>query len=262
MDRKMLLVERQEAVCTLTLNCPERRNTLSPELLLSLAEALTSLAKDPGVRALVLRGAGREAFSAGYEIGRIGEGVEEVPEGFEGPFDYALHCLHEFPYPTIAMVYGYAVGGGLELAVTCDLRLAARDARLGITPAKLGVVYSPKGIHRFLQLVGPAVTRYLFFTGRLIDARTAHAWGLVDQVFPPEELEEAAYALAREVSQNAPLSLKGTKRAIRLLTAYRGLPPAEEAELRSLREQALRSEDLKEGQRAFSQRRSPHFTGR
>lgn len=265
MDQKLVLVDREGGVVTLTLNRPERRNALSPELLYRLAEVFDLLQNDPEVRVVVVRGAGEEAFSAGYEIGRIGEspsGPESTPGESPSPFEHAMQRVAACPHPTIAMVSGYAVGGGCELAVTCDLRIAAENARLGITPAKLGIVYSPRGLHKFVHLIGPSRTRLLFYTGRIIDAASALQMGLVDQVVPIAQLSEVTYRLAGEIASNAPLSLRGTNLAVRYLTSYRGLPAQEEQEMAELRRRAQKSEDLREGQRAFAERRKPSFTGR
>jgi enoyl-CoA hydratase/carnithine racemase len=160
------------------------------------------------------------------------------------------------------MIYGYAVGAGLELAVTCDLRLAADSARLGITPAKLGVAYSPTGIQKFLNLVGIAHTKELFYTGRLFDAQRAKEMGLVDYVVPASELAATTYELAQEIAENAPLSVSGAKLTVSKLLSYQVLRPEDEAELRELQARAMRSEDLKEGQRAFMEKRKPKFVGR
>jgi enoyl-CoA hydratase len=176
--------------------------------------------------------------------------------------EYGMGSVRDFPYPVIAMIYGYAVGAGLELAVTCDLRLAADTARLGITPAKLGVVYSPAGIQKFLNVVGVPQTKELFYTGRLIDAQRAREIGLVDHVYPEAELATATYELAQEIAGNAPLSVSGVKATVSRLLRYQTLSPEDEAELGRLQAEAYRSEDLKEGQRAFMEKRKPRFIGR
>jgi len=154
------------------------------------------------------------------------------------------------------------VGAGLELAVTCDLRLVADTARLGITPAKLGIVYRHTAIRHFINLLGVSRTKELFYTGRLIDAQRARDIGLVDHVVPAEELASTTYDLAREIAQNAPLSVSGAKVTISKLLNYQTLSPEDEAELQKLQAQAMLSEDLKEGQRAFMEKRKPRFSGR
>jgi enoyl-CoA hydratase/carnithine racemase len=236
---------------------------MNPEILLQLGDTLNSLKEEGEVRVVVIRGAGEEAFSSGYDIGRIGTGSGQEETGpRQNPLEYGMEAVLAYPYPVIAMIYGYAIGAGLELAVTCDLRLAADTARLGITPAKLGVVYHHPGILRFVNLVGVAQTKELFYTGRLITAQRAEHIGLVDHVLPAQELAKATYDLAREIAENAPLSVSGTKATISKLLNYQTLGPEDETELRKLQAQAYASDDLKEGQRAFMEKRKPRFTGR
>jgi enoyl-CoA hydratase/carnithine racemase len=263
LEENLILVRKEGNVCTITINQPQRRNTMNPEALLLLGDALNALAQDGETRAVVIRGAGDEAFSSGYDISRIGGTAQrELTGPRQNPLEYGMNSVVAFPYPVIAMIYGYAIGAGLELAVTCDLRFASDNARLGITPAKLGVVYRPEGILKFLNIVGVSLTKELFYSGRLITAQRARERGLVDYVFPPSELERATYDLAREIAENAPLSVSGTKSTIARLFTYQKLSPEDRTELNKLQARAMSSEDLKEGQRAFMEKRQPKFTGR
>jgi enoyl-CoA hydratase/carnithine racemase len=158
---------------------------------------------------------------------------------------------------------GYAIGGGLELAIACDLRIAADTVALGMPPAKLGVVYAQAGLNRFLTAIGAARTRELFLTGRRIDAATAERWGLVNEVVEAEAFEHATLALAGEIAANAPLSLRGNKGAIRALVARAGaLDAGTAAALDAERRTAFASEDLREGLRAFGEKRPPAWRGR
>lgn len=258
----LLLIQKDDAVCTLIINQPERQNILNSQILLLLGDTLNILKEENKTRVVILRGAGEVAFSAGYDIGRLGAEGSQQKGLRANPMDFGMHCITSFPYPVIAMIYGYAIGGGLELAATCDLRLAADNARLGMTPAKLGVVYRATGLLRFLNLVGISPTKELFYTGRLVTAQRGREIGLVDQVFPSAELEKATYDLAGEIAENAPLSVSGVKTTISRLLKYQKLSPEDEAELSKLQAQGMASEDLKEGQRAFSEKRKPRFTGR
>lgn len=252
-------------VATLILNRPDKRNALSPELLSVLTAQLMELRDNPEVRCVVIRGTGRQAFSAGFDIGRLGESSAQPgsdrPQGESQP-SRPNNLIHEFPYPVIAMIYGYCVGAGLELAVACDLRIAAEDAKLGITPAKLGIVYSHDPIKDLVALIGPAFTKEMFFTGRLVDAQRAYAMGLVNQVSPAEALETFTYALAEEIAHNAPLSVRGSKAAVRRILDGSPLTPEEEARFLALQQEANFSEDLAEGRRAFFERRKPQFKGK
>jgi enoyl-CoA hydratase/carnithine racemase len=162
----------------------------------------------------------------------------------------------------VAALNGAAIGGGLELAIACDLRVAADTVQLGMPPAKLGVVYSTAGLNRFLTTIGGARTRELFLTGRRIDAATAERWGLVNEVVEAEALPDAALALAREIAGNAPLSLRGNKAGIRELIAAGGaLDPVVADVLEAERRRAFASEDLREGLRAFGEKRPPEWRG-
>jgi enoyl-CoA hydratase/carnithine racemase len=210
----------------------------------------------------VLTGEGR-AFCAGYDI------EELLREGYDDgaasahPFPAALAAIEAYPYPVLAALNGATIGGGLELAIACDLRIAADTVQLGMPPAKLGVVYATAGLNRFLTTIGAARTRELFLTGRRIDAVTAERWGLVNDVVEAEALPDAALALAAEVAANAPLSLRGNKAGIRALVAARGeLDHPTAAALEAERRAAFESEDLREGLRAFGEKRAPTWRGR
>jgi len=255
---ELLLVERQGHICTLTMNRPEKRNSVNPELLDMLSDTLARLEREGGVRVAVLRGAGEEAFSSGFDIGRINE---RVAGGERSRVHGAAEAIVRAPFPVIAMIHGFCVGGGLELAVACDLRFASQDARLGITPAKLGLVYRPEGLLRFINILGVAYTKELFFTGRIIPASRALEMGLVNHVLPNEELAPFTYAFAEEVAQNAPLSVGGMKQVINHALNFQRLGEEDRAAVRELILRAAQSRDLQEGQRAFLEKRKPNFQG-
>jgi enoyl-CoA hydratase/carnithine racemase len=189
--------------------------------------------------------------------------VAEAGEVVAHPFEAALAALDAFPMPVVAALNGHAIGGGLELALACDLRVAAASAKLGMPPARLGLVYSHSGLRRFVDAIGAPRTRELFFTARNVDAATALQWGMVNRVVDDDELAAAGVELAAAIAGNAPLSLRGNKRVIRALLAAEGpLDPAVESELVALREACFRSEDFREGVRAFAEKRSPRWQGR
>jgi enoyl-CoA hydratase/carnithine racemase len=204
-------------------------------------------------------------FSSGYDIGDLPADVfaEEAERLVAHPFAAALEALDDCPVPTLAALPGHAIGGGLELALACDLRIAADGIRLGMPPAKLGLVYSHTGLRRFVEAIGLPRTRELFLLGRDIDARTAERWGLVNAVVLPADLEEEALGWAEQLAANAPLSIRGNKRVIReLARAGTGLDPDVERELMELRSACFRSEDLREGVRAFAEKRPARWRGR
>jgi enoyl-CoA hydratase/carnithine racemase len=263
-DGKLLVDEPISGVARLTISNPAKRNALDHPILDAITAALAELgAAGSGVRCVILTGA-HDMFSAGYDIGEIpDEDFEENAERLVAhPFTAAIEALEQHPYPTLAVLPGHTIGGGLELALACDLRLAAESIRLGMPPAKLGLVYSHTGLRRFLDAVGAARTRELFLLGRYIEAPTALQWGLVNDVAPADDLQDVALALAGELAGNAPLSQVGNKRVIAALLRAEGRLPVEvEQELMELRRASFASQDLREGMRAFAERRRPHWRG-
>jgi enoyl-CoA hydratase/carnithine racemase len=260
---KLLLDRPAEHVARLTIANPAKRNALDHEILDAIAATLAELAAGSDVRCVVITGS-HGMFSAGYEIGEIADGrfQEEAERLIAHPFTEAIEALEAFPHPTLAALPGHAIGGGLELALACDLRIAAEPIKLGMPPAKLGLIYSHTGLRRFIDAIGVPRTRELFLLGSYIDAATALAWGLVNRLAPAAELEEATLALARELAGNAPLSQVGNKRVIAaLLEARGGLSAEQETELLQLRRASFASCDLREGMSAFAEKRAPRWRG-
>jgi enoyl-CoA hydratase/carnithine racemase len=260
---KLLLDRPAEAVARLTISNPDRRNALDHEILDAIAELLPQLDRGIENRCLILTGA-PPLFSAGYDIGGIPEeSFERDAEALVAhPFHAAMEAIAKHPWPTIAAVNGHCLGGGLELAITCDLRISAAGAKLGMPPAKLGLIYGHTGLRKFLDVIGLARTKELFLTGRNLDAGRAAQIGLVNEVVDDERLEGAAVELAAGVAANAPLSLRGNKQAIDLLNSSPELTEQQEAGLVALRESCFSSADFREGIRAFAEKRRPQWTGR
>jgi enoyl-CoA hydratase/carnithine racemase len=263
-DGKLLLDEPAAGVVRLTISNPAKRNALDHPILDAITSTLAELASgEAGVRCVMVTGA-HGMFSAGYDIGEIpDEEFEERAERLVAhPFTEAIDALEAFPYPTLAVLPGHTIGGGLELALSCDLRVAQDGIKLGMPPAKLGLVYSHTGLRRFLDAIGATRTRELFLLGRYIDAPTALAWGLVNRVAPAAELEAQALDIATELAGNAPLSQTGNKRVIAALLRAEGqLEPGVAEELIELRRASFASLDLREGMRAFAEKRSPRWRG-
>jgi enoyl-CoA hydratase/carnithine racemase len=260
---KVVIDRPAEAVARVTISNPDKRNALDHDILDALAEAMPALDEGIKTRCVIITGAGG-VFSAGYDIGSIPDEVfaEEAERLVAHPFHRAIEAVEAFPFPTLAALNGHALGGGLELALSCDLRLAAAGARLGMPPAKLGLIYSHTGLQKFIDTIGAAQTRELFFVGRNVDAGRAEQIGLVNHVLAEEELESAAIELATEIASNAPLSLKGNKQIISRLISFPRLSKQEEREVIELRLSSFRTEDFREGVRAFAEKRKPNWKGR
>jgi enoyl-CoA hydratase/carnithine racemase len=261
MAGELLLDWPADGVLRLTISNPAKRNALDHAILDAIAVVLRDLGD---ARAIVLTGA-EGMFSSGYDIGDIPEDVfaQEAERLVAHPFIDALDALDGCAVPTVAALPGHTIGGGLELALACDLRIAADGILLGMPPAKLGLVYSHTGMRRFLDAIGAPRTRELFLTAHNVDARTALTWGLVNRVVGASELASAALDLAQDLAANAPLSVRGNKRVIRELLAAEGqLDPDVERELIELREASFHSEDMREGVRAFGQKRPARWKGR
>jgi enoyl-CoA hydratase/carnithine racemase len=256
---KLMLDEPAAGVARLTIHNPEKRNALDHEVLDAITQAVAGL----DARCLILTGS-KGMFSAGYDIGEIGRGdFEREAEALVAhPFTAAIEAVHAYRGPTLAALSGHAIGGGLELALACDLRIASLEIKLGMPPAKLGRVYSHTGIRRFLTTIGAPRTRELFLLGENIDAPTALNWGLVNRVTAAPELESAALAMARALASHAPLAQSGNKRVMRALLAAAQLDPDVERELLELRRASFASADIREGVRAFAEKRPPRWQGR
>jgi enoyl-CoA hydratase/carnithine racemase len=263
-DGKLLIDEPADGVVRLTISNPAKRNALDHPILDAISATLGELsATSSPARCVMVTGA-HGMFSAGYDIGEIpdDEFEERAERLVAHPFTQAIDALEAFPYPTLAALPGHTIGGGLELALSCDLRVAQEGIKLGMPPAKLGLVYSHTGLRRFIDAIGAARTRELFLLGSYIDAATALSWGLVNRVADERELEGVALALSGELASNAPLSQTGNKRVIEaLLRAESELPADVEVELIELRRASFASQDLREGMRAFAERRAPRWRG-
>src|SRR4051794_8592380 len=258
---KLVLDRPADAVARLTIRNAAKRNAMDHDILDAIAEVMPRL--DDGIETRCVLITGSEGmFSAGYDIGDIPDEVfaEEAERLVAHPFSRAIQAVESFPFPTLAAVNGHALGGGLELALTCDLRMAARGVKLGMPPAKLGLIYSHTGLKKFIDAVGPARTRELFFVGRNIDADRAEQIGLVHEVTDPE-IDDAAVELAAEIAGNAPISLRGNKEIIDKLVASAGLSEKDEQEVIRLRLSSFSTQDFREGVRAFGEKRKPNWEG-
>jgi enoyl-CoA hydratase/carnithine racemase len=257
---RLHLDEPAPGVARLKISNPGRSGALDHAILNAFATTVPEL----DARCLIVTGQ-HGTFSAGYDIGDLPDAVfaDEAERLVAHPFAAAIEALEGYRYPTLAALNGHAIGGGLELALACDLRIAATTVSVGMPPAKLGLVYSHTGIRKFIDAIGGPRTLELFLLGRRVDSVTARQWGLVNFVAEPDALEREALSLADEIAGNAPLAQRGNKRVIRaVLDSHVQLDPSLERELIELRRACFSSEDFREGVRAFAEKRPPRWRGR
>lgn len=249
---------RDGPVGFLMLNRPERRNALNREMWAALPELVAALDNDPQTRLLILRGAGTEAFAAGADISEFAENRAnpELAREYEALNGKAFAALRATAKPAVAMISGFCIGGGLALALACDLRIASEDAVFALPPARLGLAYPLDGLRDLLHAVSPAFAKEMLFTARRYKAAEALEAGLIHRVVPQDRLDSETRALAAEIAENAPLTIKASKRAI---DALAGRPIAED--LKALAAACFASADYAEGQRAFLEKRKPRFSG-
>jgi len=259
-DGKLLtgIVER---VGHVVINNPERHNAISLAMYRAGAEEVARMATDPEARLLVIRGAGGKAFASGADISKFeterssAEDVETYAQASKAFYD----AVFTFPKPTVAVIQGYCIGGGMGLAVACDLRLCEDKSRFAVPAARLGVGYGYEGIRRLANLVGPSMVKEIFFTARQFSAAEAYEMGLVNRVLSPQMLTAYADDYASRISENAPLTIESVKaitQALQLDEADRDLDA-----LDALVKGCFDSEDYIEGRRAFMEKRKPKFTG-
>ncbi len=256
---------RQEGfIGTITISNVGKKNALTMKMVKEITSLFPKLGQRPDLRCLVLRGEGDGAFCAGYDINAIPskeEGGEQVLLS-ANPFDDMIRAVEDVRIPVVAMIGGAVFGGGLELACACDIRIASRGSLFGMTPSRLGVIYRPAGLMRFVNIIGLQFTKELFFTARHVDGERAREIGLVNNLVSSETLKEEVYGIAREISVNAPLSIRGTKRMLNMCMDYVKLAGSDIKEADELIRECMESEDLVEGKRAFREKRDPRFKGR
>lgn len=255
-----ILVRREGAVGWLVFNNPERRNAVSLDMWQAIAQVLADFEADAGVRAVVLAGAGDKAFASGADISQFEKhrATADDVQRYDQTSGAAMQRLKSLDKPTIAMIRGYCIGGGLNIAVACDLRIAADDSRFGIPAAKMGLGYKAEAMKALIDLVGPAFTREIMITARQFSAAEALQMGLVNKVVAVAELEALTRQYCDMIAANAPLTLRTAKRVIREVTKG----DYDDAACRSWVKECFDSADYAEGRRAFMEKRKPVFKGR
>ncbi len=258
--------ERIGTIGSITIDNPDRRNAMTAAMYSAIPVACEQLCAEPDLRAVVLRGAGTQAFCAGSDISefhdrRMGDGAAT----YDRAEQQAWNALAAIEVPTVAVVHGHCRGGGVALALHCDLRLAADTAQFGVPPANLGLNYPPEATRRLVALVGPAWAKRLLFTAETIDAAQAWRIGLVEEVVPAATLDHHAARLTALMAEKAPLSLRAAKLVVDTIVTH---GTAADRALRDLSSRAAdltdacyESDDFREGVRAFSEKRTPRFRG-
>ncbi len=260
MSEARLRVERDGAIGRMLFDNPARRNAISGNMWRAIPEAMAQFDADDAIRCVVLRGEGTAAFAAGADISEFEKrrANEASTREYEGVVEAAQNALEHSAKPVIALIHGFCIGGGLEMALACDLRYAATSSRFAIPAARLGIGYGVHGTNRLVATVGHAMAREIMFTGRRYTSDEALAMGLVNRVLPDAELDAYVQQLALELAGNAPLSMAASKLVIDTIIEAQGeFGRSEEAIAR-----CMRSEDYIEGRRAFMEKRAPRFTGR
>jgi enoyl-CoA hydratase len=256
----MILVAQKGSVATLTFNNPARHNAVSLEMWRAMAERLEEFAADPEVKVIVFTGAGGKAFASGADISKFEDeraSAHAIGE-YEAATDRVQRILLDYPKPTIAMIRGYCIGGGLHIAACCDMRICNESARFAIPAAKLGVGYAFPAIRRLLDLISPQFVYEILFTARQLSAVHALRVGLVNHVEADSEIEGFVAEMAETIAGNAPLTIRAVKRTV--IEALREIPDI--AACDGLVQECFASEDYREGRRAFMEKRKPVFTGK
>lgn len=257
-----VIARREGAVGWLILNNPARHNALSLVMYGAIERVVAAFEADPDIRVIVVTGAGERAFVSGADISEFEE-KRSTPARiaeYDALSEFASTALETAAKPTIAMIRGYCIGGGLDLALRTDLRIAAEDARFAIPAVRLGLGYGFSDVKRLVDIVGPAYAKEILYTGRQFDAGEALAMGLVHRVVPATALAEGVAKLAETLSANAPLTIRAMKRSI--AEALRDPERRDLAAVTALVEACFDSADYAEGRRAFMEKRRPDFRGR
>lgn len=256
-----MLSRKDGAVGYVIFNNPERHNAVSLDMWEATSRILADFRSDDAVRVVVLTGAGTKAFVSGADISKFGSerSSEEAVAHYNRQTEKTYSDIHDFPKPTIAMIRGYCVGGGVGLATCCDIRIASNDSRFAVPAAKLGLGYDYPGLKRLIDIVGASFAKEIFFTARQFDAEEARVMGLVNRVLPGGELEAYVKSYAETIAANAPLTLGSVKLIVREALkdeSARDIPAMAE----SVRK-CFGSKDYVEGRTAFMEKRKPVFTG-
>lgn len=257
-----MLARKESGVGFVIFNNPERHNAVSLDMWEATERILADFAQDSEVRVVVLTGAGGKAFVSGADISKFESerASLEAVEHYSAVVEKAFAAIYEFAKPTIAMIRGYCIGGGVALAINCDLRICAQNSRFAVPAAKLGLGYGYAGLNRLVELVGPAYAKEILFTARQFDAEEARAMGLVNRVVADGEIETYVRDYAGMIAANAPLTVNSVKSIVG--EVMKDESKRDTARCAELVKQCYLSNDYVEGRTAFMAKRKPRFTGR
>ena len=257
-----LVVEKKGAVGWIVFNQPAKHNAISGAMWRGIPPAMAAFDADDEVRCVAFRGAGTRAFAAGADISEFEKvrAQREAVSEYDGLLDRVLHAIQDSRKPSLAMIHGFCLGGGLEVALACDLRYCGKSAQFGIPAAKLGLAYNVEGHKRLLETVGHARAREIMFLGRRYDADAAIAMGLVHGVFADRRLEKETGKIVETLCHNAPLAIANSKTILEEYVKSSGTPDA--ARMAAAIERCAKSGDYQEGRRAFMEKRKPRFQGK
>jgi enoyl-CoA hydratase/carnithine racemase len=257
-----ILVQQEGGIATVVFNRPKVRNAISLAMWGEIAEIAGRLGNTDSVRAILFRGAGQEAFASGADISEFKENRKdrESAIAYNKIVEEAEIAIRNCPKPTVAMIFGFCMGGGMAIALACDVRFAAEGSRFGIPAAKLGIIYDFDAVRQLVDLVGPAYTKDILYSARAVPADEALRIGLIQRLAPVADLENLTLDYLKTVAANAPLSVRGAK--AQLAAIFEGSTATHRELMQAARLATFDSEDYKEGTRAFLEKRPPHFTGK
>jgi enoyl-CoA hydratase/carnithine racemase len=256
-----MLATRDGKVGLMTFNNPEKHNAVSFEMWEAAEKILDGFENDPAVRVVVLTGAGGKAFVSGADISKFESerASEQAVQRYNALVEKVYSRIYQFPKPTIAMIRGYCIGGGLNLAICCDMRFATEASKFALPAAKLGLGYGYNGLRRYIETIGPVATKEIFYTARQFTTTEARRWGMVNEVVADDKLEATVMEIANTIADNAPMTIATIKRST--VEILKDADKQDIAACNAMVAACFASNDYREGRKAFLEKRKPNFSG-